>query len=360
MNERLKIIFEQVLSEVGKGHVEIETEDLGVWKFNVKFYHEIEGNGNIENRFYPVLKISNYEQFLNELEDYLKQAKQFFDFEKVDFDLNDESFEKMLISFLFTNATYYDFENPISFIKKRKEMIENEIPEQKIDLGTFFNEDVKRLGLGKLQIIGTVTKNHSSLETPYKFNIKFKDSNGEIFEMPHISFSVVDDKVYIYAVQTKKDKQNSPLANKLDWYFRKVNFGDDMDSMEGNVYPNAVVSMTLFMSYLKTMGVKYVEAPNYLPVRYGSNKITTFRKQTEFETKEDSIFKVYRSQANATNKFSYLFLRYIHHFPETEFNFDENQSTISLRLNESVGHKGNVVYELENIVFENSLEQKSK
>ena len=57
----------------------------------------------------------------------MQVAIPFFKKDVSTFDLTRESYPKMLFCFLFANATFADFENPIEFIEKRKNLLNDNI-----------------------------------------------------------------------------------------------------------------------------------------------------------------------------------------------------------------------------------------
>lgn len=356
-----KIAIENIIKQAENGFIKIGDENFGFWHFYTRFYFQIEGKTNAKNTKYPIINIPNYNTFLNELESYLQTAKKFYANDQNYYMLNNQSFTQKLFLDLVVNATNFDFNNFISHIQTRKKMIENPLKTGVFKLGEYEG----------LTILGNVVKNPSGLETPYEFEVAFEDQHGNRFKLPSISFGTIDDTCFVMAVQNKADKETNPLRKKLDRYFRKVNKNVDTNEVISNVSPNALVSLTLFNSLIKQSGIKRIVAPNFMPVRYNGNKIAGYIKNTKSVPKETSenltlveqikkynrekrrefLEKHNKNQFNITNKFTYLFIRYCHHFPACEAIYDDARQSMIVYLsktNEKVDD--NIIYNLDKSV----------
>lgn len=348
MNKSVERLVNDVFKQASTGVVKIGDENFGYWFFYTKFFEKIEGISNVKNSGYPVINIPNYETFINSVEDYLNTAKVFYKKDQNYFLLNDYAFSQKLFLDLITNATNYDFNNFIPHIQLRKRMLQSSIKTGEIDLGKYCG----------LQIVGEIKKNISNLETPFKMSLTFKENEFNEFKLPSISFAIIDDKAYVMAVQNQKEKQENPLAKKLDRYFRKVNKDVDESDVIANVSPNALVSLTLFNSYLKQIGVKEVIAPNFMPIRYNANKISGYLKAKTSEERHEFLNKHNKNQFNITNKFMYLFMRYSHHFTSNECYYDPIKEEMHTHLsNAPAPTTDNIIYELDKSVNIKSLEK---
>ena len=108
-----------------------------------------------------------------------------------------------------------------------------------------------------------------------------------------------------------------------------------------------------------------------MPVRYNGNKIAGYIKNTKPVSKETSenstlveqikkynrekrrefLEKHNKNQFNITNKFTYLFIRYCHHFPACETIYDDARQSMIVYLsktNEKVDD--NIIYNLDKSV----------
>jgi len=152
----------------------------------------------------------------------------------------------------------------------------------------------------------------------------------------------------VYALQGKKGKQSGKVSKDLDRYLRKVNKDVDMKEIEGNVSPSALVSLTMFVSYLKEQGVNSIIAPAFLPLRYSAEKNAVYYKgkvkeKTNEEIKRD-IDKRDLIQYNITDKFMHLFVRYCHHFDNSNYYFDEDNQRMIVSIEPQKSKTENIIY----------------
>lgn len=330
----LKKIFEQAKS----GLIKIGNKEKGEWQFFVNFLINNEGilNKKENDNCLPVINISNYESFIKKISDYLVIARNFYKQDKVYYDLDDVAFDEKLIIDLFINATYVQMSNILNFIDFRVDLLKNELKEEEFFIGRF----------AEYKAFGKIEKNRSNLEAPYKFKIYFENGEGDKFLLPSITFGVIDDKIYIYAVQSKKEKQTSKCAKTLDRYFRKLNKGIEEESLEHQVSPNALASFVIFSSYARKSGFNYICAYDILPIRYFSG-IKLDEEKNKFFTEKELYEKHDQDQFNMTNKLMYLFLRYGFHFGEKSVSYDENQGEIGLNLTNLKLKGDNIIYDLD-------------
>jgi len=115
------------------------------------------------------------------------------------------------------------------------------------------------------------------------------------------------------------------------------------------VSPNALVSLTMFVSYLKSMGVTQIVARDYQPARYQSieSRIAE-RKEDEIAKKQQEILD--QDQFNITNKFMYLFLRYNYHFPACTCDYDIDQGQMIMNIKDESEIKENILYKIDSMV----------
>ena len=283
-----------------------------------------------ENDFLvPIIQIPNAETFAVLIQEYLNVAEKFYVADKNRFSLYDETLREKLILDLITNTTNYDRNNILSYIDTRTKMLKNPMQTGHYLIGETQDFSIK----------ASLLKNPSMLEAPYRFTTYFTAENEDKFYLPTITFGVVDDTVYIYAIQAKKGKQTTPIAKKLDRHFRKVNKDVDMEDIIGQVSPNALVSLTIFLSVMQKEGIKKVVAPNFMPLRYQTNLMgeeNYFKNNgkgiLEEQSLEEIIEKHNRQQFGITDKFTYTLLRYCHHFDGCKFDYDDIREQSVIRL----------------------------
>lgn len=338
MSSHTRKLFETVASEAQSGTVSIASNEEDAWKFYVKFLTQIGDSPVSSDGKTPIVHIANYSKFLSALDRYLKEARSFYEYDKVYFDIKGDEFDKKLILDLIVNMSNFDMNNVGQYIESRIKMLQYNINTGLFHVGNFMG----------LPINCEIQRIHSNLEGPYRMILWFNDGENE-FYLPMITFGIEDDTCHIYAVQNRFGPKENVLAKKLDRYFRKVNKDVPMNEIEGNVSSNAVVGMTMFLSILKQNNIWHVTAPAYLPIRYDSSKLSKTR-DVDQDLVSQIIDKVNRDQYNMTNKFMNLFVRYQYHFSDCDVNFDDNTQAMSLDLCKTRTAGDNIIYDLDNMV----------
>lgn len=249
-------------------------------------------------------------------------------------------FDKKLILDLLANATIYDFNNIENYLDIRTKMLNEKLPDNLIDYGQYNDFRIK----------GQIEKNRSNLEGPYKIVFHIFNEKNQFFELPTITFGIVGSDCYIYAVQNKSKIIPSDFSKMVDKYFRKINKGVPQDIIESNISPNALVSLTLFLSLLKKNHITKIISPAYLPIRYQSSKISKLHMAKDKQAIYEAMEKHNRDQFNITNKLMYLMLRYNFHFPNCDCNFDNSTELMSLNLKKSIPINDNIIYKLDELL----------
>ena len=125
------------------------------------------------------------------------------------------------------------------------------------------------------------------------------------------------------------------------------------------VSPNALVSLAMFISYLKEKGIKQIIARDFQPARYFSvesrisNKLEGDMAQSQKEVLD-------KDQFNITNKFMYLFLRYNYHFPACEVDYSIDEGKMIMNLSNEAGKGDNILVELDKTIARNFAKEKEK
>ena len=314
----------------------------GEWRYFLRFYNNIEGVSNAKNNKFPIVNIPSYNSFIETLKSYLNVAYDFYYDEKDYFMLNDEAYLKRLVINLFVNATNYDLLNMDEYIENREKMLTNKVKEGEFVLGQYLNNT---------KIISNIVRNRSNEEAPYSFKVAIKDDQ-DTFMLPEVVFSIVDNKVYVMAIQNKvNEKQDNPLAKKMDRYFRKVNKGIDESEDIYKVSPNALVSMTIFNTFLMNTGITQVEANNFMPIRYHGKKIMLMNKYKQDDNLQKEAYEKHNfNQYNITNKFMNLIRRYCHHFNKCEYEYDDIKQVMICKLNKGIYNDDNIIFDIEKCV----------
>lgn len=333
-------LIKDVFNQAQTGIVNIKAKDGSAWRFFIRFYTEINGCKTFkENNKAPILFIPNYNAFLEKTRNYLEIAREFYKNDKNYFDLSENEFDKKLFLDLIINASNFDFIDVYKFLDKRQRMLEQKQPEGEYLLGNYRG----------LNILCKIKKNRSNLESPYKFDAIFKDSENE-FLLPSILFGLCDDTAYVMGIQNFNKIEN-PLSKKLDRFFRKVNKSVNMEEIEGNVSPNALVSFTIFNEYMQQQNISKFKATAFMPLRYSGNKIAGY---THTKTKEEAktfLKKHNHDQYNITNKLMYMFIRYQHHFNNSQTFYDSIKQEITLAVpQENTTSGDNIIYDIANSI----------
>ncbi len=346
MNPETLEIVENIIDQAKTGRVSIDTNIPNEsWSFFTRFFATVDGKTNATNSTYPVLKIANMENFCKAVDEYFEVALKFYDFEKTYFDVNPTQHKQLLFHSLFVNATPYDFENPMQYIQTKTAQLQTPLKEGMFEIGTF----------GEYKIKTKIEKLKSNFEAPYRQTFVFETLDGaDSFQLPFVNWALVGNTAYVYSVQNTNKKQETVLAKKLDRFFRKLNKDVDPEDEMAQVSPNAVATSALFFSFLKQNGITNIVAPSFSPVRYNGTKIAAYAKLNQGKTPNPTITShkkalewENRNQYSMTNKFMYLFLRYAHHFPETEFNFDDFRQTMFATLAPTQEIGDNIIYDLD-------------
>lgn len=351
--EQLKNMIYELANEGANGLVNIGKGEW-CWKFYSKFFTKIEGVDNTSSKMYHTLIINDVNEFVQKLDEYLKVARTFYKEDKWYYDLDDASFDKMLTLNLIVNAGMYDFNDFVPYMETRKKLLNNQ-------------ENVGQIGFGEYKgyyVSANIEKLHCNLEAPYKFTVSMRDRNGGEFILPSVVYGTVDDIAYVYAVQGINGKQTTSVAKNMDRYFRKLNKDVDKDEDIANVSPNALASITIFNSYLKSKGIDKIVATEFMPVRYQSNKSAIYikgaSKQLDKEEIREQVERHDYIQHNITEKFMYLLMRYCHHFDGADFEYDDIRNKMKVVLGETTKRQDNVIYELEDLVLQSKQEMEEE
>lgn len=320
-------ILNEVLSQLENGKIEI-----GDWTFHTKLLNENSKTNNGELS----IKINNKKVLIENLMQYFKIANDFYQKDKSYYDLTEENFLKKLLLDLIVNSTNFDLNNFEKHIKQRTEMLKEDLTCEQSVQGVYQDAD----------IMIEICKNFSNLEGPYKFNIQF-DNNFHSFKLPSVTFGKIDDEVFVYCLQGEKEKQTNLLAKRLDRHFRKANKGVDMnDEILSNVSVSALVSLTIFLTHMKQLGVKKVAAYNFMPIRYNTTLSTKMLRLKEQEAQQEFEEVHNRNQFNITNKFFNTLIRYAHHFG-VGCEYDDIADKMELDLNDKEIHFDNILFDIE-------------
>ena len=359
MNKSLQEIVTEYFDDASHGCVTLETNtDNHPWKFGVHFYTNIEGKSSACDNLVPEVQIPNYTAFLAAIDTYLSHAKEFYFDDQDYFDLTDKGFTKKLISDIFASATNYDLHDIIPYIETRTKLLKNQLPPEQFELGS----------INGATISAKIKKNRSNLEGPYNMEF-FAEKNKELYPLPSVTFGIADNNVYVYAIKyfdskhiDAKTKQtihtivdgkpvlDTPFKQDMQEFLHGITRNSHAKGVERNVSPNSLVSLSLFLSFLKDSPTTEIVAPNFMPIRYETNRSAVEQRAHKNHLSVDEQFEKHdNDQNNITNKFMYLFARYNHHFPECELDYDEIREEMRLSLAKTKSTGENLIYQLDKI-----------
>lgn len=320
-------IVEEMLKEAKDAEVLYYTP-LSAVSLDDPYVFRIEFNSRIGGQYKNLvgdkiaINILDMPLLIQKINNYLEVAKKHFADEKLYTNLTCSSKAKRRIANLFLNASYDDLQNIYKYVDDRKERLKKTFKSECLTLGEYTDEK-----LPHCLMVGDIDQLHSNMEACAKFTPSFIKCGGGIAHLPSVLFENTDDTAYIYAVQNfhTKEKENSEFAKQMDRYLRKVNKNVDPNSIEANVSPKAVVSLSMFIKFMHQKGITKFIAPDFLPLRYQTN-VNLNLSYAKKENKEDLgevVEELNQKQYNITNKFMHLFLRETLHFDNLDFQYDD-------------------------------------
>ena len=333
-NSILDVFYNCLIKEAAVGSVDC------YFKYNIRFDTEIREdnvrvNGEISNDdlLIPTLIIKNKDEFNYLLEKYVELALYFYDIDCFPEEVCDSRYfdnelgvskEKMIMTLLWSNASYEDFTDPCNFLRKRIAFFELD------NLEKYLNKQV--VGYSKVldsDIEVVILKNGLASETPYSLKICLLDvvSSERIYEFPKVYFGINNDKVYVYAIQNDRNRlSNFGAMKKIDRIMYKVN--DGLDVKEDNyvnygvgnlkdITPNALVSANILMGLLRANGISKVIVPSILISRWNAKMLVLEKQQKSgkknLQAIQDDYDKYLYLQSNLTEKFLRVFRRIGYH-----------------------------------------------
>ncbi len=335
----LDIFYNEVVNEAKEGEIK------SYFTFNIAF--EIDcgeirtyNSAKFDNIIVPTLRISDKERFDELLVEYVLSAREFYPLEDFYFDdLEEDKIEKerikTLISYLFSNATYDDFNNPCEFIQRRIDFINN-TKEEKYALG-YSNELKSNLSID-------VMKDSLCNETPYQFSLVASNDGEEVYRFPSLKFGISHDKAYIYAIQNPNPsyEKNKKINRALYKIGEGFNAKEDNYKLyeEGNlkdVTASFLMVANTFLGYLKNIGIEEIFIPSILIERWNAKQIANEKKLEDGritkEVYEERSEKHDNLQSNLTEKLLRTFLRLTSHYPNIEVLSYPSDETFSLNMN---------------------------
>lgn len=336
----LDIFYNNIIKEASSGRVNC------YFYYNVVFKTMIlEDNIYIDSRcdnddlIIPTLIIKNRKEFDRLLVDYVKRAIKFYDDSNYEEEVRRSVFddledgicrEKVIMTLLWANATLSDFNDPISFFKKRINFLDDEIMVYYSDRRVVGYSNVLGANIGVCAI-----KNRIGNETPYSFRIFLKDNfDNYLYEFPKVYVGTSNDCAYLYAIQNDKNKiVNETYRKKIDRKLYKINENFDVkgDTCEkygfGNlkdVTPSFLVAANIIMGILSSNGINRINVSSILIERWNAKNIAFDYRRKKLKEKnnnddkissilQEDVLKYLNIQSNLTEKFIRIFRRLDYH-----------------------------------------------
>lgn len=312
-------IIDEVINEMQNSKVDA---DIILY---MKMYH------NNSNDFTPILNLNNKELLYSKIIEYVYKFKDSNTFLNSD---EQELYIKRIIALLFADMSINDFNDPILYVQRKINFIDNKLLEDKRITSDFFEGDI----IIEIYPYGK--------ETPYSFDPTIVDDNNS-YVLPTISYGISDNVCYIYAIQDYNEHVKTPHHNKIKRKLYKINSGIE-ESLEYKEYkegisdyypenvtdvpPSFILSLTLFLNEIYKSGITKVKVVPYLPIRY-ENKIKVIARKVLKDSKKQNLNELEKRkrfleliekqryiQSNITEKFIRCFYRMNYHFPNVNIN----------------------------------------
>lgn len=366
MND-ISVFYNEIINEACTGRVDccfymnilfstyIKDED--------KLYKAKELDGNY---LIPTLNIHNKDVFNKLLTEYLNLSKEKYDLSYYIDEIKDSGISnyeqvinKLVLTNVWANATYDDFNEPEDFIRKQISFLKDE---------TFSEYDSKTI-VGYSDVLGgfiEVERINESLvnETPYSLKISVREpETNEEYTFPIVRYGIYNGKCYIYAVQKDKkydidNKYKKKINRKL--YQIGENFDSELNPDLKDVSASFIISSNIALGLLSNKGINDIVIPSILIERWNAKERTIIEKSKRMEDdinyieskKEEHVM----IQSNLTEKLIRTFMRIVSHnntFEVTSYPFDTD-SSLHIRISDSIECNNTLLSETFNIGKENN------
>lgn len=337
----MKDLFNDLIGEALIGRVEINGGYYNVG-FNTNIVHDgkvysFREKDNLDYLF-PTLQINDYTTFMYCLCEYVDKAREFYR-DEINTDYNsfsDSDISKLLMALIWSNATSYDFNNPVEYLRRRISFLDNRslggIPNVMLtDEMPVFDDSVIEVSIKKAPLL---------LEAPYILESRLK-KDDDIYMLPSVFFGIDNDDCYIYGIQNKSKlgknltSYQKTIRRKLNKVKKGFSFDEDLDVMNSDdveafnvnypenmtsVDPSFLTSLTVGLAVFNNIGMSNIVVPDFFPIRYNSQQIITNLKASSKSGYmqelflKDEIVKHDRINRNMVDKKIRSFRRLVFHF----------------------------------------------
>lgn len=347
MND-INVFYDEIINEASTGRVDCFFMMNLLFSTYIKEEEKaIEAKKNDDGRYLiPRLIIKDKGSFNKLLAEYLYLAKSKYDLTKYYEELNlanvenyEQVINKIILTTLWANATYDDFEDSKEFLIKQIAFLKDET----------FSEYEEPTIIGYSEILGgyvEVEKISETIlnETPNSLKISLiEPGTNEKYTFPLVRYGIKDGKCYIYAVQkNKKYDEDNKFKKKVNRRLFQIgeNFDTKNDTFEnygeGNlkdVSASFVVASNIVLGLLASKGITDIVIPSILIERWNAKETGIIVKSKKEENKEEFITsnkeEHNKIQNNLTEKLLRTFLRIVSHnktFEVIAYPFDIDSS----------------------------------
>ena len=367
----ISIFYNEIIKEASTGSVDADiTYNILFNTYIPEENIDIKSNIKLDNVLIPTLYIKNKRLFDELLSTYLELAMNFYDDKNYYVDITENTFNyhkiKTILSILWSNATYEDFNDPINFLRKRIMFFKNNLIEYDnwCDLGysETLNSNIKVKN----------TKSNLRNETPYKLEIYLDNVDGK-YELPNIYYGIENEKLYIYAIQNRKKAniENNAFQKFIKRKLYAINEGIDIKSETfenydiGNlkdVTPSFLLALNIALGIFANKDINKVIVPSILYIRWNDKEIMYDKKSRAIED-FDYIGEQEKHeyiQSNLTEKLIRTFLRLNYHINNIEVeNYPhELDSSLHLKVGEIQDINNEILSETFNLASKQNKNQK--
>jgi len=312
----IKELIDEIINEMEQGKV--KSDMILLMKMHSKY--------SLDYELTPVLNLENKELLYSEIEKYILNFKNKIFILSVE---EQREYLKRIIALLFADMSINDFNDPVLYVQRKNDFINNKLLEDKTIDSIFFES----------QIVMEIKP--YSKETPYCFESMLV--NEECYKLPTISYGISNDTCYIYTIQDYNKHEKTSFHQKIKRKLYKLNNGVyDSETLEyreykenksdyypeniSDVSPSFILVLTLFLNEIYKKGITKVKVVPYLPIRY-ENKIKVLAKKVLIASKKENLSEIEKQkmylnlineqryyQSNMTEKFIRCFYRMAYHF----------------------------------------------
>lgn len=259
----------EIISEAKNGYINFE---LG--KLYMKFDTVIEQSfSNVtEDNNMPILNIQKYKDLYKSLYKYIEILLTNDTKWSNSIPSNNlKEYIKKQICYLFSNATFYDFNNPNIFVNRYINFLTDDTFD---DINTADNIYIEQLG-ATLNIRKTIQP--GGQETPFALDITLErtvDGHNYQYHLPYVRYGInnIENQkdAYLYAIQNKPSDNlgDNPYQIKFNKEMKRklyqVNKGIENQELL-NVSPSFVLVYTIFLSILKKENIGKLYVAKKLP-----------------------------------------------------------------------------------------------